>query len=235
MFATFDTENFHQLCDLLGKKDSDLATVLNQYSYPPLWSRPNTFESLIHIILEQQVSLASALAAVNKLKEKIGEIRPELLLQLNDEEFKACYFSRQKMAYARDLAQKIVSGDLSLPQLALLDDDQIRTKLKSVKGIGDWTVDIYLLFILHHVDVFPLGDLAAVNAMKSLKKLPKKMDKIDLLAVTTQWKPYRTVAVMMLWHYYLEERKAGLTKKPVRQGQEKKSCLNRTGISVCIY
>ena len=207
MFDTFDQGNFYQLCNLLAEKDSDLALVINQYGYPPLWSRPNTFESLIHIILEQQVSLASALAAVNKLKEKIGAVSPERLLQLSDNELKACYFSRQKTIYARDLAQKIISGDLSLPELALLNDDDIRTKLKCVKGIGDWTVDIYLLFILHHTDIFPMGDLAAVNAMKSLKQLPREIGRSELAALTLHWKPYRTVAVMILWHFYLEERK----------------------------
>ncbi len=207
MFDTFDQGNFYQLCNLLAEKDSDLALVINQYGYPPLWSRPNTFESLIHIILEQQVSLASALAAVNKLKEKIGAVSPERLLQLSDNELKACYFSRQKTIYARDLAQKIISGDLSLPELALLNDDDIRTKLKCVKGIGDWTVDIYLLFILHHTDIFPMGDLAAINAMKSLKQLPKEIGRNELAALTLHWKPYRTVAVMILWHFYLEERK----------------------------
>ncbi|MFW0718367.1 DNA-3-methyladenine glycosylase family protein [Pedobacter sp. N23S346] len=216
MFETFDKENFHQLCDLLAKKDPDLAGILDRYGYPPFWSRPNTFESLIHIILEQQVSLASALAALNKLKEKIGDITPKALLQLTDEELKACYFSRQKTVYARDLAQKIVQGELSLAKLALLHDDEIRAKLKSVKGIGDWTVDIYLLFILHHNDVFPLGDLAAVNAMKSLKNLPKGIIKEEMLALTVIWKPYRTVAVMMLWHFYLEERKARYLHHPLK-------------------
>jgi len=207
MFETFNQENFHQLCDLLAEKDTDLAAVINQYGYPPLWSRPNTFESLIHIILEQQVSLASALAAINKLREKIGEITPELLLQLSDEELKACYFSRQKIVYARNLAQKIVDGALSLANLATLEADEIRTKLKSVKGIGDWTVDIYLLFILHHADIFPMGDLAAVNSLRRLKNLPKEMEKNDLITLTLGWKPYRTVAVMILWHFYLEQRK----------------------------
>ncbi len=207
MFETFNQQNFHQLCDLLAEKDIDLAAVINQYGYPPLWSRSNTFESLIHVILEQQVSLTSALAAINKLREKMGEITAELLLQLSDEELKACYFSRQKIVYARDLAQKIVDGALSLANLATLEADEIRTKLKSVKGIGDWTVDIYLLFILHHTDIFPMGDLAAVNGLRRLKNLPKEMQKNDLITITLGWKPYRTVAVMILWHFYLEQRK----------------------------
>ena len=137
MFETFNQQNFHQLCDLLAEKDIDLAAVINQYGYPPLWSRSNTFESLIHVILEQQVSLTSALAAINKLREKMGEITAELLLQLSDEELKACYFSRQKIVYARDLAQKIVDGALSLANLATLEADEIRTKLKSVKGLAN--------------------------------------------------------------------------------------------------
>lgn len=207
MFETFNQQNFHQLCDLLAEKDIDLAAVINQYGYPPLWSRSNTFESLIHVILEQQVSLTSALAAINKLREKMGEITAELLLQLSDEELKACYFSRQKIVYARDLAQKIVDGALSLANLATLEADEIRTKLKSVKGIGEWTVDIYLLFILHHTDIFPMGDLAAVNGLRRLKNLPKEMQKNDLITITLGWKPYRTVAVMILWHFYLEQRK----------------------------
>lgn len=207
MFETFNQQNFHQLCDLLAEKDIDLAAVINQYGYPPLWSRSNTFESLIHVILEQQVSLTSALAAINKLRKKMGEITAELLLQLSDEELKACYFSRQKIVYARDLAQKIVDGALSLANLATLEADEIRTKLKSVKGIGDWTVDIYLLFILHHTDIFPMGDLAAVNGLRRLKNLPKEMQKNDLITITLGWKPYRTVAVMILWHFYLEQRK----------------------------
>ncbi|NTE04539.1 DNA-3-methyladenine glycosylase 2 family protein [Agrobacterium tumefaciens] len=207
MFEVFGLDNYHQLCNLLAEQDADLAGILNRYGYPPFWSRPNTFESLVHIILEQQVSLASALAALNKLKAKIGEINPESFLLLTDEELKACYFSRQKTIYVRDLAQKIVNGTLSLNELTFLREDEIRHKLKSIKGIGDWTVDVYLAFTLHHCDVFPIGDLAVVNAIKSLKKLPKDIKKEDLVEISNIWKPYRTLAVMLLWHFYLEERK----------------------------
>ncbi|MCX2585590.1 DNA-3-methyladenine glycosylase family protein [Pedobacter sp. MR22-3] len=206
-FKVFDIDNYHALCNTLAAQDPDLNHVLMKYGYPPFWSRANTFESLVHIILEQQVSLASALAALNKLKAKIGEIDPVAFLRLTDEELKACYFSRQKTVYVRDLAQKIINGELSLAILASLSADEIRLQLKRVKGVGDWTVDIYLLFILHHSDIFPLGDLAAVNALKNLKNLQKDTSKEELSAIATQWKPYRTIAVMMLWHFYLEERK----------------------------
>jgi len=213
MHETFDQNNYHALCDLLAKTDDDLALIVSQYGYPPFWTRPNTFESLVHIILEQQVSLASALAAMNKLKAKLGTVTPESFLTLTDEALKLCYFSRQKMIYARDLAAYLVSAQLSLMQLETLPDHEIREQLKRVKGIGDWTVDIYLIFILHRINVFPIGDLAAVNAVKSLKRLAKETTKEMLLQVVDVWTPYQTIATMMLWHFYLEERKPENRKK----------------------
>lgn len=207
MFETFDQTNFHQLCDLAGSKDSDLQSILDRYGYPPFWSRPNTFESLVHIILEQQVSLASALATLNKLKEKIGEVTPARLLLLTDQELRDCYFSRQKTVYVRHLAESLISGTLSLCEMETMHDLSIRNQLKTIKGIGDWTVDVYLIFMLHHTDVFPIGDLAAVNALKNIKGLKANISKEEVLAVADQFKPYRTIATMLLWHAYLEERK----------------------------
>ncbi|WP_406827255.1 DNA-3-methyladenine glycosylase family protein [Pedobacter sp. KACC 23697] len=207
MFETFDQTNYHQLCDLLGSRDADLQAILDQYGYPPFWSRPNTFESLVHIILEQQVSLASALATLNKLKEKIKEVTPGRLLLLTDQELRDCYFSRQKTVYVRHLAENIVSGALSLSEMDKMDDPTIRYQLKSIKGIGDWTVDIYLIFMLHHQDIFPIGDLAAVNSLKKIKGLEKGVSKEEILAVAGQFKPYCTIATMLLWHAYLAERK----------------------------
>lgn len=207
MFETFDQTNFHQLCDLAGSRDADLQLILDWYGYPPFWSRPNTFESLVHIILEQQVSLASALATLNKLKEKIGKVTPANLLLLTDQELRDCYFSRQKTVYVRHLAESLISGDLSLSEMENMDDLTIRNQLKCIKGIGDWTVDIYLIFMLHHTDVFPIGDLAAVNSLKKIKGLTTGVSKEGLLDVADQFKPYRTIATMLLWHAYLEERK----------------------------
>lgn len=207
MFEKFDQTNYHQLCDLLCSRHPDLQLILDQYDYPPFWSRPNTFESLVHIILEQQVSLASALAALNKLKEKIGEVRPERLLLLTDQELRDCYFSRQKTIYVRHLAESLVSGALSLSKMETMDDVTIRNQLKSIKGIGDWTVDIYLVFMLHHTDIFPVGDLAAVNSLKKIKGLAAGVGKEQVLAAADQFRPYRTIATMLLWHAYLEGRK----------------------------
>ncbi|WP_293789255.1 DNA-3-methyladenine glycosylase 2 family protein [uncultured Pedobacter sp.] len=207
MFEKFDQANYHQLCDLSGSLHPELQLILDRYGYPPFWSRPNTFESLVHIILEQQVSLASALAALNKLKEKIKEVTPARFLLLTDQELRDCYFSRQKTAYVRHLAENIVSGELSLSEMEEMDDRTIRNQLKSIKGIGDWTVDIYLIFMLHHRDIFPIGDLAAVNSLKKVKGLVTGVTKEEVLLEADQFKPYRTIATMILWHAYLAERK----------------------------
>ena len=178
-----------------------------------MWTRPNTFESLVHIILEQQVSLASALAALNKLKERLNKLSPQALLALSDEELKACYFSRQKTIYVRELAQALESKKISLRRFKKMEDEEIRTQLVEIKGIGNWTVEIYLMFVLQRADIFPPGDLAAMNALKQIKKLDKESSKEKLLRVTAKWSPYRTVATMILWHYYLSVKKKKLKGK----------------------
>ncbi|RYE18388.1 MAG: DNA-3-methyladenine glycosylase 2 family protein, partial [Sphingobacteriaceae bacterium] len=131
-----------QLCDELAARDAVFIDIISSFGYPPFWSRPNTFESLVHVILEQQVSVASGLAALQKLQEKLEIVSAENLLALSDEELKACYFSRQKTVYARDLAQNILNGNLILADLETLLDEEIRQKLTAIKGIGNWTTDI---------------------------------------------------------------------------------------------
>jgi len=206
MHLTFDRQNFHSICDKLAKKDRHLFAIIRQYGYPPMWTRRGNFQTLIHIILEQQVSLASARAALNKLRERIGTITPKKLLALSDEDLKTCYFSRQKTVYARYLANAIVSKQIILKKFSDLDDAEIRRQLKTIKGIGDWTVDVYLLFALQRTDLFPLGDLAMVNALKEVKQLSKETKQEELLKLAERWRPYRSIATMLLWHYYIQKR-----------------------------
>lgn len=204
---TFSQENFHGFCDELATTDADLHAIIQQHGYPPMWSRPNTFETLVHIILEQQVSLASALAALEKLREKTGEITPENILTLTDEELRACYCSRQKSGYIRSLAGKLRNDELDLIALQTLTDEDVRVRLLDLKGVGHWTVDIYLIFVLHRLDVFPVGDLAAVSALRKIKKLDNAVSRDILLMIADSWKPYRSVATMLLWHEYLSSRR----------------------------
>src|SRR3954471_8647190 len=126
MIDTFNKDNLNSLCDILAERDKDLKNIIVQFSHPPFWSRTPSFATLINIILEQQVSLASAKAAFLKLESRIGHITPEKILQLNDEEMKACYFSRQKIKYARDLAEAVIKGKLNIEELHHLPDDVIR-------------------------------------------------------------------------------------------------------------
>jgi DNA-3-methyladenine glycosylase II len=199
--------NFLSLCDSVSNDDSDLKTIIVQYGYPPMWTRPASFSTLVHIILEQQVSLASAKAAFVKLKERVGQITPHKLLALTDVELKACYFSRQKAGYTRHLAEAIIAKRLNLQKLSLLSDDELRNQLKQIKGIGDWTVDIYLLFALQRTDIFPVGDLAMINALKEIKKLDKGISKEEIILLSEAWRPHRSVATMLLWHYYIQKRR----------------------------
>jgi DNA-3-methyladenine glycosylase II len=203
MIAQFNQSNYHTICDKLAVIDPELAPIIQNHGYPPLWSRPNTFESLVHIILEQQVSLASALSALNKLRERVQEITPARVLLLTDEEFRACYCSRQKTAYIKYLAEALLSGQINLAEFEHLPDDEIRAQLITLKGIGHWTIDVYLMFVLQRADIFPIGDLAAVNALKRIKGLPASTTKEEVMTIAEKWLPYRTVATMLLWHFYL--------------------------------
>jgi len=206
MIEVFNEANFKQLCDSLAEKDLHLRGIVQQYGHPPMWNRPASFESLVHIILEQQVSLASAKAALEKLRAKIGKITAAKVLTLSDAELRSCYLSRQKAGYIRGLAETIVTKKLNLKQLGTAADADIRTTLKKIKGIGDWTVDIYLLFVLQRSDIFPTGDLAMMNALKQVKQLPQHITKEEIIQLAEAWRPHRSLATMLFWHYYIKTR-----------------------------
>ena len=204
--VVFNVDNFYQFCDVLAKKDRHLRTIIKQYGYPPMWTRPATFQTLILFILEQQVSLASAYAAFKKLKERIGYVTPSKILLLTDEELRSCYFSRQKIIYARELAKAVQSKQLRLKKISNAHEDEIRLELKKIKGIGDWTVDVYLMHALQRSDLFPLGDIALVNSLKEIKQLHPHTTKEDMITIAEPWRPYRTIASMILWHSYIQKR-----------------------------
>jgi DNA-3-methyladenine glycosylase II len=203
---TFNADNFHVICRKLAKLDRDLAAIIKEHNYPPMWTRPASFQSLVLFILEQQVSLASAYAAFKKLKEKIGFVTPAKILALSDQELRACYFSRQKIVYARELATAVIKKKLILKRLKHGHEDEIRIQLKKIKGIGDWTVDVYLMHSLQRTDLFPLGDIALVNSLREVKGLPKDTSREKMLKVAEPWRPYRTIASMLLWHAYIKKR-----------------------------
>ena len=206
MIRQFSEADFKIICNKLSRKDKDLKLVIDTHGHPPMWTRPASFQTLILTILEQQVSLASAYAAFKKLKQKIGFVTPSKILALTDGELRACYFSRQKTIYARELARAIQSRQLRLKKLHTKHEDEIRYELKKIKGIGDWTVDVYLMHALQRTDLFPLGDIALVNSLKEVKRLPHDVTKEEMLGIAELWRPYRTIASMILWHAYIKKR-----------------------------
>ncbi|MBI5858108.1 MAG: DNA-3-methyladenine glycosylase 2 family protein [Sphingobacteriales bacterium] len=204
--TNFNKSNFQPICRKLAALDKDLAGIISRHGYPPMWTRPATFQSLVLFILEQQVSLASAYAAFNKLREKTGFVTPDKILLLTDTELKSCYFSRQKIIYARELAKAVKKRKLILKTLVNKHENEVRHELKKIKGIGDWTVDVYLMHCLQRTDLFPLGDIALVNSLKEVKQLHMHITKEEMLKVAEPWRPYRTIAAMILWHAYIQKR-----------------------------
>ena len=183
--------------------DPIFATIYQQCGAPPNWSRRPGFVTLCKLILEQQVSLASAHAHFLKLNTYIDDFTPENILTLDDEEMRNCQISRQKSSYLRNLSAAVLDKRIELDKLHLLNEPEIRFQLTALKGIGNWTVDVYLLFCLQQKDVFPIGDIAVINTMKELTTAQTKM---EILAYAEQWKPYRSLATYFLWHYYLVKR-----------------------------
>jgi len=188
---------------LLAERDPDLAGIVDAYGSPPLWAREPGFATLIYIILEQQVSLASARAAYGRLAGAILPVSPANFLTLDDARLKAIGFSRQKTAYGRILAAAILNGQLDLAALPGLDDDSIRAELTKIKGIGRWTADIYLLEALLRPDIWPTGDLALAVSVQRVKRLGQLPGPAELEILGSVYRPYRAVAARLFWHHYL--------------------------------
>ena len=189
----------------LCARDPDFARVVRRWGPPPLWAREPGFATLLYIILEQQVSLASARAAMDRLVAAIGQPLPARFLNLSDDELLAIGFSRQKRRYGRALARRILDGDVDLEELEELPDAVARERLMDQKGIGPWTADIYLLMALGRPDIWPTGDIALATAVWRLKALPHRAGAEELARVGADWAPWRSVAARILWHYYLSD------------------------------
>jgi DNA-3-methyladenine glycosylase II len=196
---------------VLAERDEDLARITSKYGPPPLWEREQGFQTLIHIILEQQVSLASAKAAYNRLEVAANPLTPRNFLGLTDEELKRIGFSRQKTRYARELAKAIIDGSLDLSGLGRLEDEEAKDQLMKVTGVGPWTADIYLLMALGRPDIWPDGDLALEVAIQQLKGWHERPTSREVREMSIRWQPWRAVAARLLWHYYLSERKKGVS------------------------
>jgi DNA-3-methyladenine glycosylase II len=203
---TLNEHNLLEAVEYLNQIDEDLAKVSRELGAPPLWSREPGFSTLVYIILEQQVSLASARAAFQKLNLAVQPLTPETFLTLGDPQLKEIGFSRQKMGYCRNLAQAIQNHTIELDLLATLEDAQARSALMRLKGIGAWTADIYLMEVLLRPDIWPVSDLALITGVQEVKVLANKPTQDEMEHIAAPWRPWRSVAARMIWTSYLHKR-----------------------------
>jgi DNA-3-methyladenine glycosylase II len=201
-----DETIFAQGVRFLAEHDEHLASVLKAYGQPPLWVREPGFASLVYIILEQQVSLASARATFARLKAVVDPLTPSGFLKLTGHELLRIGFSRQKTLYTRLLAESLAYRYFDLRDLHELHDDSARNMLIAFKGIGRWTADIYLLSALRRPDIWPTGDLALATAVQEVKRLRQRPSPARLEALSAPWRPWRAVAARLFWHAYLSKR-----------------------------
>ena len=198
---TFDF-GLRELCE----RDSDLNDVVEAYGPPPMWAREASFATLILIILEQQVSLASARAVFDRLAAIVSPLTAEGLLAFDDVTLKRAGLTRQKLAYCKHLAGALVRRELRLDVLESMTDGDARDTLMRIKGIGPWTADIYVLMAMGRQDIWPQGDLALRNALQAIKRLPERPSQETFTAVGEAWRPWRAIAARILWHHYLSTR-----------------------------
>ena len=186
----------------LTANDPRLAALVARNGNPPLWRRPEGFATLVKMILEQQVSLASAAAAYRRLEHTLGSVGPAGFLELSDQSLLEIGFSRQKAGYCRGLASGLLDGRIELDRLGEIDDDEVRRRLVAIRGVGPWTANVYLMFALGRPDVWPPGDRALLVALGSLLGRPP-LESTEAVKYATRWRPWRSVAARILWHDYL--------------------------------
>ena len=205
MRVVLDERSFATAVAELCATDPDLAEIVESHGVPEFWAREPGFPTLVLLILEQQVSLASARAAYDRLVLRLGGLSPRGVLDSTDAELRADGFSRQKNRYVRALASAIEEGALDLEAIAALDDVDVRRALVALPGVGPWTAEVYLLSALRRPDTWPTGDIALQEGARRAKRLELRPTPDELEALGEAWRPHRASAARLLWHLYLSE------------------------------
>ena len=185
----------------LSELDDDLKYIINKYNLPDSRKESNTFETLMRIIIGQQISRKAAESIYQKLKEK--KITTYKNFLNNDDKYlKNLGLSFRKIIYIKDLAKNIYEKKINLNEFKKSSSEVVYNSLIKIKGIGKWTINNYQLFVLEDCDAWPGGDLAVQEAIKSLKKLDIRPDENESNNIAEKWRPFRGSAALLLWHYY---------------------------------
>ena len=192
----------------LARRDPDLADLFRRNGMPPMWARRPGFATLIHIVLEQQVSIAAARTLFRRLSHQLGEMTPRSVAAHGVARLRRFGLTRQKASYCHELALAVRDGRLDLGRVARAEDIDGRETLLAMRGLGPWSVDIYYLMALRRPDVWPCGDLALAVALRDVKRLADRPGNAEQQDISAAWAPWRSVAARLLWHYYLSERRA---------------------------
>ncbi|MGE4219802.1 MAG: DNA-3-methyladenine glycosylase [Alphaproteobacteria bacterium] len=195
-------ETIKQALDDLAARDPDVAAGLAQVGYPAPRIREPGFGALLDIIVGQQVSTYAAAAIRARLAAAVDPLTPEGFLAQPDEALRAAGLSRRKVEYGRGLAAAMAEGRLDTARLAGMTDDEVVAALTSLRGLGRWSAEIYMLFALRRLDVWPADDLAIREALRRLKRLEDRPARLASEALIAHWRPWRGVAALFLWHYY---------------------------------
>jgi DNA-3-methyladenine glycosylase II len=206
--ATLDDGRLREAVAILGSRDPRLAAIVDRHGMPPLWPREPGFETLVRIVLEQQVTLDSGQAAFERLRRAAGAASPGAVAALDEPGVRAAGITRQKARYLVAMGRAAVAGDLDLEAIGGLSDHEARERLLAVVGVGQWTADVYLLIALRRPDIWPAGDIALATAARDVLGLPERPRPDELTTLAEPWRPWRAVAARLLWHAYLSSRAA---------------------------
>jgi DNA-3-methyladenine glycosylase II len=211
--ATYAPQGLAEGISLLAAEPL-FAEILERAGPPRFRRRRNGFGTLLHTILEQQVSIDAAAAMHHRLVGLCSPLLPEQFLALDDATLRSCGFSRQKMGYARDFAVAVASGSFDFARLAGADDETALSELRAIRGIGRWSAEVYMLFALGRPDIWPAGDLGLQVAIADQLGLPSRPDELELRRRGEAWRPWRSVAACLFWQSYLHSRGRSAPRLP---------------------
>ena len=198
------SESLAAAAEALAARDHHLASIYKIHGVPPMWARRPGFPTLLRIILEQQVSLVSARSMFERLKSNIEPFTAEGFIGAGEAYLRSLGVTRQKAHYCVQVAEAFTNGQLG--EIGRMSDEDAHSALVSIKGVGPWTANIYLLMALKRPDIWPDGDIALATAVGKLRKMNQRPSFAELAKIAEGWRPFRSVAARMLWQYYLAER-----------------------------